>query len=108
MKKIYAAALCSLLMAPAHGLAADLGAFPADSGSSGQQIVEIGTGWYIRGDIGVSLDNAPTLSFDPGSLAAPPPASIAPTYGANSTKTDFVGGGGFGYKFNTYIRADAT
>jgi opacity protein-like surface antigen len=108
MRKIYAAVLGSLLTAPAHGLAADLGAFPADSGSGSQQMIEIGTGWYIRGDIGVSLDNTPTLSFNPASVAAPPPASISPTYGANSTKTDFVGGVGFGYKFNNYIRADAT
>ncbi len=108
MKKIYAAVLFGLIMAPAHGLAADLDAFPSVASSGGQQMVEVGTGWYLRGDIGVGLDNAPTLSFDPGSLAAPPPASISPTFGANSNKTDFVGGAGFGYKFNNFIRADAT
>jgi opacity protein-like surface antigen len=107
MKKIYAAVLGGLILAPAHGLAADLGAFP-DSGSGGQPLVEIGTGWYIRGDIGASIDRTPTLSFDPNSLTAPPPASIAPTNGRDSTTTNFVGGLGFGYKFNSYIRTDAT
>jgi opacity protein-like surface antigen len=110
MKKIYAAVLGGLLMVPAHGLAADLGAFPADSGSSGgsQQMVEIGTGWYIRGDVGASLDSLPTLTLNPGSLSVPPPAGITPTFGANTTKTDFVGGLGVGYKFNNYFRMDAT
>ena len=46
MKKICAAILCGLVMAPAHGFAADLGASPIDYGSSGGQMVEIGTGWY--------------------------------------------------------------
>ena len=81
MKKIYAAALCSLLLAPAHGLAADLDAFPATASSGGQQMIEVGTGWYLRGDIGVSLENMPTLSFNPGAIGTPPPASISPTAG---------------------------
>jgi opacity protein-like surface antigen len=109
MKKIYAAAFCCLILAPAHGLAADLGAFPSDSGSGGQQIVEIGTGWYIRGDVGVSLENLPTLSFNPGAIGTPPPASISPSAGTGTkTQAEFVGGGGVGYKFSNFIRADAT
>ena len=108
MKKIFAAGLCSLILAPAHGLAADLGAFQVSPGSSGQQMVEVGTGWYLRGDVGASLDSTPTFSFNPSSLTTPPPASISPTYGSNSNKTDFVGGVGVGYKFNDFIRSDVT
>lgn len=108
MKKIYAAAMWSLILAPAHGFAADMPAFPVDSGSSGQQMVEIGTGWYLRGDVGGSIDTVPSLSFDPSALSVPPPASIAPSLGSSTTKPEFVGGVGVGYKFNTYLRADAT
>jgi opacity protein-like surface antigen len=108
MKKICAAAVWGLILAPVSGLAADLSPMPVYGDSGGQPLVQIGTGWYIRGDVGASLDNAPTLSFDPTSLSAPPPASVSPTWGSNSTKTDFVASLGVGYKFNTYLRADAT
>jgi opacity protein-like surface antigen len=107
MKKIYAAAMWGLILAPAHGFAADMAAFPADSAPAGQQLVEIGTGWYIRGDVGAALDPAPILTFNPNAFNAPP-LSISPSYGASSNKLDFVAGLGVGYKFNNYFRADAT
>ena len=107
MKKFYAFAIGSLFLAPAHVMAADMSAFPAVSEQGGQQI-EIGNNWYIRGDVGGSFDHVPTLSFDPGSLAVPPAASVSPSYGANATKFSLIGDIGGGYRFNNWFRADAT
>ena len=110
MKKSYAVIMCCLILAPAHGLAADMAAFPLQEQPSGSQpLVEIGSGWYIRGDIGASLDETPTLSFAQSSLLdPPPPASLSSLFGSNSSQANFVAGLGGGYKFNSYIRADAT
>jgi opacity protein-like surface antigen len=107
MKKIYAAAIWSLILAPAQAFAADLDSFKAQDVSS-QPLVEIGNGWYIRGDIGASIDSTPSLSFDPGSITVPPPASISPNNGPVSSKTNFETGLGVGYKFNNYFRVDGT
>jgi opacity protein-like surface antigen len=78
-------------------------------GSQAATAVEIGTNWYIRGDLGVSFDDAPTVTLS--SLAVPPPgvgASLPATIGPNTHSTDFTGGVGFGYRFNDYLRFDAT
>ncbi|MGD0719778.1 MAG: outer membrane beta-barrel protein [Roseiarcus sp.] len=107
MKRLFAVAIGSLFLAPAHVMAADMPAFPADSEQAGQQI-EIGNNWYFRGDIGGSFDHVPTLSFDPGSLGVPPAASVAPAAGADATKFNLMGDLGAGYRFNSWFRADAT
>jgi opacity protein-like surface antigen len=69
--------------------------------------VEVGSGWYLRGDVGYifdsGIDGVDYTAFDP----------IASTYsGASFTSasidTDFSWGGGFGYRFTDYFRADAT
>lgn len=70
--------------------------------------VEIGTGWYLRGDLGYSVrtkGGANTFRvFNPG-----PPAS----YGTNIFTTsgidsDWSGSAGIGYSFTDYLRADVT
>ncbi|EKF19076.1 outer membrane protein [Nitratireductor pacificus] len=68
--------------------------------------VEIGSGWYLRGDIGYSLktearDRFTYRTFD------------GVNYGANSFDTgslskDFSFGLGFGYSFTDWLRADVT
>ncbi len=107
MNKLCAAVIWGLILAPVQGLAADLDALRGEP-ASGQPLVEIGSGWYIRGDVGASIDSTPTLSFDPGSLSAPPPASVSPTNGPLSTRTALDTSIGVGYRFNSYFRADAT
>ena len=113
MKLVTKAALASLaLAAPAQ--AADLfDAAPPESFPESQAptMVEIGSGWYLRGDIGVSFDDGPTVSL---SLPiAVPPAGVSgqpipAETGPNAHTTDFDGTLGFGYRFNDYIRLDAT
>ena len=73
-------------------------------------IFEFGLNWYVRGDLGITFDNAPSVSF--ASISIPPPGffgSPLPAYsGRNIHTTDFTGGAGVGYRFNNYLRFDAT
>lgn len=54
--------------------------------------VEVGTGWYLRGDLGYSLDTSSgSGSFDSGGI-----------------DSDWSGSAGFGYHFNDFLRSDLT
>lgn len=112
MKLVTKAALASLaLIGPAQ--AADLlGASPSTSfpASEAPTAIEIGSNWYLRGDIGASFEDGPTTSYAP--VSVPPPGaaglSFAAAAGPNARATNFDGGLGFGYRFSDYIRVDAT
>ncbi len=112
MKLVTKAALASLaLAAPAQ--AADLfdSAAPASfPESQAPTTVEIGSNWYLRGDIGVSLESEPTVSYAPA-LGLWPNAPVIPlgtaTWGGGNA-TNFDGGLGAGYRFSDYLRFDAT
>lgn len=72
--------------------------------------VSIGSGWYLRGDVGVGLNKEkPKLEFT--SNGGPTPA-LPP--GASFTLNDFrlgnsaLFGVGVGYQFNSWLRADVT
>ncbi len=112
MKLVTKAALASLaLAAPAQ--AADLfdSAAPASfPESQAPTTVEIGSNWYLRGDIGVSFDDAPSVSFS--SIAGPHADGsgkpIPAVTGPNALTTDFDGTVGFGYRFSDFLRFDAT
>ena len=71
---------------------------------------EVGSGWYVRGDLGVSFDRAPSLSFPNLALPALGALGTPLTIGdrANWTTTNFTGGAGFGYRWNDWLRFDAT
>jgi opacity protein-like surface antigen len=67
--------------------------------------VEIGSGWYLRGDVGyvfnASIGQVDYSTYD------------GFVYGSSSFDTqdlsaDFTWGGGVGYRFTDYLRADAT
>ncbi|HET7413122.1 MAG TPA: outer membrane protein [Pararhizobium sp.] len=68
--------------------------------------VEVGTGWYLRGDLGYSLDT----SSDPVSFRA---YNGAGSYSSgrfhdNAIDSDWSGSVGFGYHFNDWLRSDIT
>jgi len=69
--------------------------------------VEVGSGWYLRGDVGYifdsSIDGVDYTVFDP-ITDTNNPASFT----SASLDTDFSWGGGFGYHFTDYFRVDAT
>jgi opacity protein-like surface antigen len=101
--KHYALAGLVALMAPAAAHAADLPA-PAPYAP-----IEVGGGWYLRGDIGITNQDVDRLSFVPREEA------ILRGVGDDSFESihsDFdsspLVGLGIGYQFNHWIRADIT
>lgn len=75
--------------------------------------VEVGSGWYIRGDVSYDLATSTTGNYRTYSLVAPAPA--APVFNYNTNAYDqikFVSGktisAGFGYQLNAFVRGDLT
>jgi len=89
--------LSAALAAPAA--AADLLPPPPALDGYGQ-VVELGTGWYLRGDVGYTDYSAPRDRL----FGA---AALAPLHGERLEGT-FTAGGGIGYKLNEWFRTDAT
>jgi opacity protein-like surface antigen len=82
----------SLALCAQHAPAADF-RFPVETAPDiVSQPVELGSGWYLRGDVGWTHANGPRLS------------SISLDQKANLWNLDV----GAGYKFNNWLRADAT
>ena len=81
--------------------------FPA---SQGPTAFELGTNWYVRGDLGISFDHAPSVSFS--GIALPPLGAVGAPFtignGTGWSTTNFTGGAGFGYRWNDWLRFDAT
>lgn len=73
------------------------------------------SGWYLRGDVGVGVNDRPRLKTSPDPiLTGGPPAGVtftsAPTYGFHNQ--DLTASGlidvGVGYQFNNWFRFDVT
>jgi opacity protein-like surface antigen len=75
--------------------AADLSAHPVIADAS-MIPEEIGTGWYLRGDIGGSFNRASGFGYNDATFAN---AKIGDSYAPAI---------GFGYQFNDFVRADLT
>jgi opacity protein-like surface antigen len=91
--------LATLLGGVATANAADL-LPPIPTLDRADEVVEIGTGWYLRGDIGyVDYARVRDVPFGP-----------AGTAGLDEERLDntFSLGGGIGYQLTSWLRADAT
>ncbi len=112
MKVLFSLAVAGLAVAAPPASAADLfGTAPPLSYPATQAptAVEVGSNWYIRGDVGAAFDRSPTVSVLPVSI--PPlsdPNVFPPGFDGSSTIVDFTGGVGAGYRINDYLRLDAT
>lgn len=111
MTLISRAALCAVA---ALGFAPTTQAFAADyeppviTAQPAEVPVEVGTGWYLRGDVGYAFSAKPSGSIDYRTFD---PATA--TYGKASFDNPRLGDGmtygiGFGYTFNEWFRADLT
>ena len=105
MRKVVLAAVAGLSMTSA--------ALPADmtlSPTLDSQQVELGSGWYIRGDVGDALITVPGVNAI--SITAPPPGnagtSISPTFNGTKSGNVITFGAGFGYQVTPWFRMDAT
>jgi opacity protein-like surface antigen len=113
MKAIAAAALAGIAMASTPSLAADLfgtAAPPMSFPAQESPTAEVGSNWYLRGDLGVSIDTATTFSLSPMSTPTPGIGVLpfASSVGSTSDRADFSGDIGVGFRFNNYLRGEAT
>ncbi len=107
MRLVLSAAFAGLTLAPAaaadpFGTAPPL-TIPA---SQAPTAVEIGSNWYLRGDIGVGFDDAPSITL--AAVPSPQPGLLASAPASCGTGAGFAGDLGFGYRFSDFLRTDAT
>ena len=113
MKFLIAAAVAGLAAAATPAAAADLfgSAPPMTMPSSGAPTsVEVGSNWYIRGDIGISWDQVPTVTTNSQSV---PPGGDATTpigvgLGPSQFGRNFTADVGVGYRYNDWLRFEGT
>ena len=109
MKTSVAAALAGLAMASTPTLGADLfGSAPPPMTFPASQspITEVGTNWYLRGDIGFERRPGAEL-LDGGRFACRRRPGILPfssTLGSSSWRDDVSADIGLGYRFNNWLR----
>lgn len=72
------------------------------------QPVEIGSGWYLRGDLGYSVNTGGAPVNFTNFSAGPPPVFGTGTYSSGDIDSDWSGSIGMGYQFTDYLRADLT
>jgi len=69
--------------------------------------VEVGSGWYLRGDVGYAVSTrigqVDYRTFDPLTSTY-----SSATFATQDLESDVTFGGGFGYRYNEWLRADAT
>lgn len=71
------------------------------------QPVEVGNGWYLRGDIGYNLSTGGSASsFRAWDFVAPPGYNTV-SYSSSSFDSDVTWGLGMGYQLNDWFRAEA-
>ena len=117
MRMIAAAGLVGACLATSPLYAADLfGSAPPDFPDQANQ-TELGSNWYIRGDVGYGRTTQDTVVVDPGtsplfpSVGNQPVGNAAdpmpPPRGNALTTPGAVFGLGFGYRVNDWFRAEA-
>ena len=112
MKVLFSLACAGAIAAAAPASAADLlGPLrrSACRRTPGRCLYEVGSGWYVRGDLGVSFDDGPASRCRPlGAAARVRRLDVPRLFRTDLHSTDFTGGVGAGYRFNDYLRFDAT
>ena len=113
MKTSVAAALAGLAMASTPTLGADLFGTappPMTFPASQSPITEVGSNWYLRGDLGFDLDQAP--SFSMAAISMPTGAGFLPFSSALRLVADRTtispADIGVGYRYNNWLRFEGT
>jgi opacity protein-like surface antigen len=70
--------------------------------------VEIGTGWYLRGDLGYSFRTRGAATNYRVFNAGPPAAYAGEVFDTSTVESDWSGSVGVGYSFTDYLRGDVT
>ncbi|PWV95510.1 opacity protein-like surface antigen [Hoeflea marina] len=110
MLKRIALSSCLVLLAGAASpaLAADIDQIIYAPELPTTQMVEVGSGWYLRGDIGYSLQSKGAATSYNVFDAGPPASYTATAFDSSDLTSDFSGAIGFGYAFTDYFRSDLT
>jgi opacity protein-like surface antigen len=128
MKTSVAAALTGLALAPTPTLAADLFGTappPMTFPASQSPITEVGSNWYLRGDVGYGSENEPTvvpsaglipaILTDPGTGAeyvntpnGDAAHNVGVTRGFDQTSRSPIFDIGVGYRVNNFLRLEGT
>jgi len=106
MVSLRALALTAVAVAALSGAASAADLLPPPPAEPAPYVVNDTSGWYLRGDVGVGVNNNPHASTAPNPTAGIPGATDAfynPTL-SESAIVDF----GVGYQFNKWFRADVT
>jgi opacity protein-like surface antigen len=112
MKFLFAAAAAGLAAAATPAAAADLfGSAPPMTmpATSAPTSVEVGSNWYIRGDIGASFDQVPSVILNSSSV--PPGGSASMPIGVGQGAQfgrNLTADVGVGYRYNDWLRFEAT
>ncbi|OCW59289.1 outer membrane protein [Hoeflea olei] len=72
------------------------------------QPVEVGSGWYLRGDLGYSVDRSGGATSYSIFSAGPPASYTATPFTSAMLDGDWSGSLGVGYHFTDYFRGDLT
>lgn len=70
--------------------------------------VEVGSGWYLRGDVGYNFSVQAKGDFDYRTFDPATGTYGAGAFDSTSLGREFTGSVGFGYNFTDYLRADLT
>lgn len=113
MKVLTFLACAGLTAAAGPAAAADLfGTAPPPSMPVNQAptTFEVGSNWYLRGDIGLSADQAPSFSMAAISTPAAGPGILpfSSALGSSKWRDDISADIGLGYRFNNWLRFEGT
>ncbi|MDX8460923.1 outer membrane protein [Mesorhizobium humile] len=101
LKSRIALALAAIVLMPAtQAVSADYDPPVYADQAPDYQPVEVGSGWYLRGDVAY----LPQKSFKNGDFTFPP--TITNNKSFSESEDAVFGSIGFGYHFNDYLRAD--
>ncbi|MBN9080077.1 MAG: hypothetical protein BGP04_04535 [Rhizobiales bacterium 62-17] len=107
MVRLGALAATALIGLSATAFAADMGipsAYPSYPALQPEAPVELGTGWYLRGDVAFTRETTPQI-FGPSVTAGPIGSQLLNT---GTQRSSWAAALGFGYQFNNWVRGDLT
>lgn len=106
-KRLLAAVFAALSIASAPAAAAD---FPiaAPVPRVIPAPIEVGGGWYLRGDVGIGIQEFRSVRFAPTAPGVPAGALAGFQTVQRSYDEPTILGAGIGYQFNEWLRFDLT